>query len=219
MPRFLVGAIVLLSLSFFVPRSHAVWVGNPPSYPSYSTDSIVRDFNNRMNDRYDSYQRESEMQNLRWRLDDLNSNIGTMNRNLDSIRRQQSFDSISSLIQARSNLLSKLQSMGLQAFYATKKAPDYTPTCPANSSILLTDYCQCKSGYVYDLLGKIRSNSQTPCLASSLYKASISTPTPKPTNDCPLYSKRSSDGKTCICDKNYQPDPTEKYCVRIRKKK
>lgn len=42
--------------------------------------------------------------------------------------------------------------------------------------------------------------------------AAQATATPK----CAVHSTPSQDGKSCICDTNYEPDPTAKYCVFIR---
>jgi len=86
--------------------------------------------------------------------------------------------------------------------------------CPRNSRGMTAEEkarspgasCICLEGYTPDTKANTCRKNPT----SQQYQ--------QPASDCPLHSKLSADGKACDCEVNYEPDPTNAYCVRIKKK-
>jgi hypothetical protein len=181
--------------------------------------------------------------NLQWQLNDVNSNLQNINSQLSGIRLQRSLSTIRRSLDLQSLFVQRLRSYGMEAFYASGDG-----TCPANSYSFGGGACVCNTGYAYDMMKKISTNSSTPCFlksssattsgASCKANSHISADgtlclcdtgyipntgktscVPEQSTTCPLHSTRSADGSTCDCDKYYQPDPTRKYCVRIRSTK
>lgn len=206
------SAVVL----FLLPvAAEAVYTGTP-SYSTYG--SSLNDYSSKMDSILRDYRNSSDLSNLRWQLNDVNSNLRDLNSQLNSIHQQQSFDSIRRLLDAKMGLYKTYRNIGMEVFFPKKKDSANKPICPTQSKVYDDDLCICDQGYVYDLLNSIKLKSDTVCLSKSLYATPASN-TQQAASTCPLYSKPSKDGKTCVCDVNYKPDPTETYCVRIRSKK
>ena len=188
-------ALASASIAAFllVPAATEAFYFDTPSYSPYS--SSLNDFDNSL---------------FHLQLNDVNSNLQNLNSQLNSIRLQQSLNSIDRLLDAKMGLYKTYRSIGMEVFFPTKKDGDNKPICPAKSTVFDDDLCICNADYVYDLLNSVKLDSDTVCLSKSLYSAQESA------SACPAHSQLSKDGKTCPCDVTYKPDPTKTSCVHVR---
>ncbi len=148
-------------------------------------------------DALDSFNRsidQLEYQQLNNNIDDLTRELNQLNRNIDSQNIQSQFST-------KLKLYNLLRSMGMQVFFAKgeyKSGSGITYSCPASSSLYLSEFCLCNEGYEGDLLSKGCQKSE------------------KTLPECPIHSKLSSSENICICDAGYEPDSSQKLCALIR---